>query len=153
MLMTCQLQASSKADLEAALSTAQQGENRSQGLQQDVQRLQNKLHKLQVRWETCMHCAMHTLARGIASHSMVHLSTSSMFHHRPWHWVIASPVLVQPATATQCSLSCAPVMRVSTNGKHCGALRITGGMVCLQSSTCYRELALTSWTVSISSSL
>lgn len=49
MLMPCLLQASSKANLEAALSLAQQGENRSQRLQQDAQRLQNELHKLQVR--------------------------------------------------------------------------------------------------------
>ena len=46
--MACPLQASSKADLETALSQAQQDGNRSQRLQQDIQRLQSELHKLQV---------------------------------------------------------------------------------------------------------
>lgn len=42
------LQASVKADLEAALADAQQQEGRSQRLQQDMQRLQTELQKLQV---------------------------------------------------------------------------------------------------------
>lgn len=58
MLMSRLLQASAKADLETALSYAQQGNNQSQRLQQDVQRLQNELQKLQVSCDTCVHCAV-----------------------------------------------------------------------------------------------